>query len=220
MIVKDWKLAVRLIKHGYELKRFVGLTAALMVAGIAVSCVQDIMLGMCGAFMMIMAPVMLFQSFMGVNFLKVVQSSPKAKYLRTTVMTTVIVTLEMIGYLFATLCMLILAATGVFPFEGIGRMCLLMTIFAVVSMLYYVFSYRFFTASTAGFFLVFFSLTAGFDTFMRTYANFEISLPVGFGIGVAVIILFWFVIRFVSELFANRPLDTRALGAAAKTYQF
>ena len=181
------------------------------------ACFQDLTLGMCGAFVMMSAPMMLFQSFMGVNMLRVVQSSPKAKYLQTSVMSTVLVGLELAGYLLSTLVMMILVATGVLPVQGIGMVCLLTCGFAVFTMIYYIFSYRFFTASTVFFYVGFFAGFASIQTGMKALAKLQIPVPAAFGIGMAVIVLMWFVIRLIAELLVKYPMDTKALGAAGKT---
>lgn len=217
MIVKDLKLACQLMKNGHEVKKFLGMTAILMIFGAVMACFQDLTLGMCGAFIMMSAPMMLFQSFMGVNMLRVVQSSPKAKYLQTSVMSTVLVGLELVGYLLSTLVMMILVATGVLPVQGIGMVCLLMCGFAVFTMIYYIFSYRFFAASTVFFYVGFFAGFASIQKGMEALAKLQISVPAAFGIGMAVIVLMWFVIRLIAELLVKYPMDTKALGAAGKT---
>lgn len=218
MIKNDIRFAFRILGYGLEVKKFFLISVILLLLGIVWCWIPHQGLLIYGIFMLMLAPSMLLQSFMGLNYLRLVQASPRAKAMQTRILAKLLVLFQVTGYLLAVLMMLVKKSLGMLGGEEMGFYCIILGVFSAATILFYVFSYRWFLLSTAAFYLIIFIPIIYLRSFLfEAIGSIRVSALTGAVLGLLLLLLMWFPVRGFLELSCKSPLDRKALGVAGKT---
>ena len=222
-MINDLKLGFKLMKYGHSAKLSIIGSIVLAVFGL-VFCVISIAVSVSfpGGYFLMMSVLLLLQLISTVNAANLVQTSPMKKKLQTSVPALFSVLLMLAAYLFNVVVAAISACAK--P-EAIKFFCTQIISTAVIMgviMLYYGVVYKYFVASTVGFFIIFMfvypsysgnELYWSFMPFAESWQNFVLTAVIGLGI-----ILVCGVLQYLISLAVYKaPISKRALGARLRS---
>lgn len=216
MTIKDLREAIRLMSYSSEAKKSYIIAGLMLLLGMAATGSGDSGMGVSGAVIMLLAPHMLFQLYMRVNSIRVVLASPQSYRLQTTVMATFMTALQMVGFCLSVLAVVLLACLGAVEFDFVGKISLVLLSVALMCMIYSVFCYRFFIASTVCYVLAYLGLTILLNRNSEWFGAIQISWPIGLAVGLVCILLAWFPIRLIADVMVRYPMDYKAFGVAGR----
>lgn len=214
MIKDDLKLLKKMIGYGYELKPMIWICVGVIVVGMVNCLVGDMANNLLGMLLIMLAPEFLVQSFMGLSYPGLCQSSPKIKRLQTRAYATGCVCLNLIGYAMTIAFVLITSLWDDRGLTAIGSKLVFICFFATLSNLFYVFAYHWFWLSFGMYVVLLvlvFSLVQLFTIFPEV-----ISPALGGGLGLLMILAMWWPINWFSRWTYKYPMDVYALGASAR----
>lgn len=222
-MINDLKLGFKIMKYGHSAKLSIIGSIVLAVFGL-VFCVISIAVSVSfpGGYFLMMSVLLLLQLISTVNAANLVQTSPMKKKLQTSVPALFSVLLMLAAYLFNVVVAAIAACAK--P-EAIKFFCTQIISTAVIMgviMLYYGVVYKYFVASTVGFFIIFMfvypsysgnELYWSFMPFAESWQNFVLTAVIGLGI-----ILVCGVLQYLISLAVYKaPISKRALGARLRS---
>ena len=216
MILKDLKFICKIMRYSFEIKKFLGWGIGFMALAVVLS-LLPVGVPAYGFLLAEMAPIMLFQGYMGLNYFRIVQVSPRCKDMLTGTLSTVVVAMSLGGYAVGCLLAYLRVLIGYDTAQKAGANCLLMAVVMAVLLFYFLISYRWFILSVAILYVLMIVGAVGLQV-LRVQ---DMILNSGIGswgvlIGVVLICVMWLPLKGLAELIYKRPLDPKAMGAMAK----